>query len=289
MKNWWVGVITIGVVLIGAVLLSNSRKQLSEQIRIVASIYPYSFLAQRIGGNDVMVSTVVPPGAEAHDFEPSPKDIALLTDADLVIANGAGIEPWLDEVQKTRQKLHKPTLVMAAGATDPHVWLDPHNMKRFAGRIATEIMHIDPPHSSAYKERVIAVQQELTKLDSRLKQTLSHCEYDSAIVAHDAFGYFARAYHLTLIPIAGISHEEEPSAKKIAELIDLARSKQVHAVYFESYADPTLSQTLAQEAGVIGLPLDPAETISENDLSTKNYLTIMEENRKQLQKGLVCQ
>ncbi len=290
MRYQWYAIGIICAIVLGAFLLLPSRQQPSESVSVVASIYPYGFLAQAIGGaDDITASIIVPPGAEAHDFEPSPKDIALLEDADLLIANGAGIEPWLDEVQKTRSKLHKPTMIMAAGATNPHVWLDPNNMKRFAGMITTELVRIDPSHASAYKRRALELQKNLTALDSRIRKTLSSCEYDSAIVAHDAFGYFARAYHLELIPIAGISPENEPSAKKIAELIDLARSKKVHAVYFESYADPTLAQTLAQEAGVISLPLDPVETISENDLGTKNYLTILEENRKQLQKGLVCQ
>ncbi|PJE63461.1 hypothetical protein COU89_03215 [Candidatus Roizmanbacteria bacterium CG10_big_fil_rev_8_21_14_0_10_45_7] len=289
MRYRWYAVGVIFTIIIGALLLLSPRQQPSQTVHVVASIYPYGFLAQAIGDDDITVSIIVPPGAEAHDFEPSPKDIALLEEADVVMANGAGIEPWLDEVQKTRSALQKPTLIMAAGANDPHVWLDPNNMKRFAAALSSELSRIDPQQASSYKQRAVVLQKKLTALDMRMRQTLSSCEYTSAIVAHDAFGYFARTYHLDIIPIAGISHEDEPSAKKIAELIDLARSNEIHAVYFESYADPTLSQTLAQEVGVISLPLDPVETISDDDSTTTNYLTIMEENRKQLQKGLVCQ
>ncbi|MCR4326915.1 MAG: metal ABC transporter substrate-binding protein [Candidatus Roizmanbacteria bacterium] len=277
------------VIIVGIFFLSPSRQQSPQTVSVVASIYPYGFLAQAIGADDIVVSVIVPPGAEAHDFEPSPKDIAKLEEADVVIANGAGIEPWLDEVQKTRSRLQKPTLIMAPDAVDPHVWLDPNTMKRFAAILSDELSRVDPQRASVYAQRTVVLQKQLTALDARMKQTLSNCEYTSAIVAHDAFGYFGRAYDIKLIPIAGISHEDEPSAKKIAELIDLIRSNQIHAVYFESYADPTLSQTLVEETGVISLPLDPAETISDDDSATTNYLTIMEENRKQLQKGLVCQ
>ncbi len=264
---------------------------------VVASIYPYGFLAREIAGNDATVSVLVPPGAEAHDYEPAPKDIVLLEAADLVIANGAGVEPWLDEVKKEREKKSKQILVMidhspvklrSPEGIDPHIWLSIPFMAGFTDVIAQEFSYIDSAHRAAYHQRANRLKQKLQQLNIQYSEGLQNCQLRQAIVAHDAFTYFSREYGITLTPIAGITHEEEPSAQKIAELIDLARSQQVAAVYFESNTDQSLSKTLSEEAQVMSLPLDPVETIGKNS-EKDTYTTIMQRNLSNLRKGLLCQ
>ncbi|MHB1118267.1 MAG: metal ABC transporter solute-binding protein, Zn/Mn family, partial [Minisyncoccota bacterium] len=132
---------------------------------------------------------------------------------------------------------------------------------------------------------LIAIEQ----LDQRFYEGLQGCEKHDIIVSHEAFGYLARRYGFNTISIAGISPDEEPSPRSLAELVNTARAKGVPYVFFETTASPRLSETIAREIGVQTLVLNPLESLTVSEIqSGEDYHSVMEKNLTNLRKALIC-
>jgi zinc transport system substrate-binding protein len=271
----------------------------SEKISVVTSFYPLTFMAQEIGGDRVEVKNLTPAGAEPHDYELTPRDMESIQRSQLLILNG-GVEPWGEKVKQT---ITPNTKVLTVGSElfsqeleedgqmikDPHVWLSPALARTEAQAIAAALIDIDPAHANDYTQRAQQLDDKLTALDVQFRTGLAQCAQRSFVTSHDAFGYLASAYNLQQVSIAGLSPDEEPSPRQLADVAKFARQNNVKFIFFESLVSPKFSETVANEVGAKTLVLDPLEGISDADMqSGKNYLTVMQENLANLQIALEC-
>ena len=272
----------------------------SSKIQVVASFYPLAFMAERIAGDLVQVQTITPAGTEPHDYDPSAQDIATIEQAKLLVLNG-GVESWGERIKQNLKGTNVQIVVAGEGLSskqiaeegqtiaDPHVWLDPVLVKAESKRIADALIQIDSAHTSEYRKNETALDAELDKLDRDYKMELTSCGKKDIITSHAAFGYLAVRYGFTQIPIAGISPDEEPSAKTLATIVDFVRKNDVKYIFSERLVSPKLARTIATEVGAQTLVLDPLEGISNVDVQTgKNYFTIMRENLQNLRIALEC-
>jgi zinc transport system substrate-binding protein len=251
---------------------------------VVAGFYPLAEAAQRIGGPEVEVVNLTPPGVEPHDLELSPDQVGQLEDADLVLYLGGGFQPAVDEVAARRDG---PTLDLLEGldVEDPHFWLDPTRFAEAVDRIAEAMADLDPESA----ERAAEYRAELEALDREIEAGLADCARSEIVTAHDAFSYLADRYGLHQIPIAGVSPESEPDPDRLADLTELVESLGVTTVFFESLVSPDLAETLAREAGVDTAVLDPIEGLSEDDIADgATYAGVMRDNLAALQAALDC-
>lgn len=278
----------------------------APKLKVYASFYPLGFFAKEVGGDLADVTTVTPAGGEPHDYEPSPKEIADLLGADVFIANGGGLEAWAAEPERELKNADKQVLVMEdhitmrdisgeealeiGSAKDPHIWLDPVRAEQEVVLIRDAFSAADPSHAAAYASNAETTIAELETLDQNYQDGLAACEKHDILTAHDAFHYLAARYNLVVHSIAGISPDEEPSPKALADLTQVARDTGINVVFFEELVSPTLAQTLAQEVGARTLPLNPLEGLTDAEIAAgDNYFTVMRANLNNLRDALVCQ
>lgn len=261
------------------------------KVKVVAAFYPLAYAAQQVGGDAVAVTTLTPPGVEPHDLELTPSQVAQLQDADIVLYV-PGFMPAVDQAvaQQAAGRAVDASAGIAPltidGAADPHVWLDPENMTVIGANTATAITRANPGKTSEVQANAAAFEGRMATLNQQFSTSLSSCKVKDLVVSHAAFGYLARAYGFTQVPIAGLSPETEPSPARIAEVSDLVRNDGVTTVYYETLVDPKVAETVAKESGARTSVLDPIEGLTEG--SDQTYQSLMEANLKALVAGQGC-
>jgi zinc transport system substrate-binding protein len=286
---------------------SEHTPSLDGIIRIVAGFYPLQFVAEQVGGERVRVTSLTQPGVEPHDLELSPRQVASVADADLVVYLG-GFQPAVDQATEMEARGRafdaadtvelRPAVVIdtppgvetdnptAKGDKDPHIWLDPTRLATVADALADRLATIDPPHGAAFRHRASALHSELDTLDSEYHDGLTTCQRRDIVVSHAAFGYLADRYGLHQIPITGISPDSEPTPARLADVAEQARQHNATTIFFETLASPKLAQALAREIGAGTAVLDPIEGLPNH--STDTYLTVMRRNLETLETALSC-
>ncbi|VVA43981.1 High-affinity zinc uptake system binding-protein ZnuA [Candidatus Roizmanbacteria bacterium] len=294
----------LALVLLLAVFMYRSRNQVmvkNDNVQVVTSFYPLYFFASEIGGGKADVRNITPAGAEPHDYEPTTQDIVSIEKSKLLILNGSQLEAWGDKVKDNLQ--NKSVEIISVGddlasqqieeegkkIRDPHVWLSPPLAKKEIENILKGYLKVDPSNKLYYESNTKKLKSQLAELDDSYKQGLKNCIQRNFVTSHAAFGYLAKAYDLKQIPISGLSPEEEPSSKQLIEVSKFAKDNNVKYIFFESLVSPKLSETVANEIGAKTLVLDPIEGISDSDMkSGKNYLSVMNNNLKNLKIALEC-
>lgn len=274
----------------------------TQKLQISTSFYPLYFFASEIGGEKADVTNITPSGSEPHDYEPTTQDIAKIEKSDVLILNGVGLEPWGDKV---RNNLQNKKIVIVTPSEDldtvmeavengkhmrdPHKWLSPKSAVKMLEPITDAFIFVDPQNKSYYQMNRNRLEKQFNELDELYTKGLADCRQKDIITSHAAFGYLAAAYSLNQISIAGLSPDEEPSAKQLVEMSKFAKEHNVKYIFFESLVSPKLSDTIASEIGAKTLALDPLEGLTEEEMKQgKNYFSVMEDNLKNLQTALEC-
>ena len=233
-------------------------------LTVVAGFYPLAYAAEQVGGDAVQVVNLTPPGAEAHDLELSPQQVAEIGEADLVLYV-PGFQPALDEAiaqvnpDRALDVTEAISLLPAEDHAhegdhahgdegmpgDPHVWLNPLNMSTIGDEIASRLG--DLRDGASFAAGAEALTASMDALNAQWEQGTAECRSRDLVVSHEAFGYLAQQYDFTQIGIAGLTPEAEPSPARIAEVADLVRANGVTTIYYETLVDPKVAQTLAAE------------------------------------------
>ena len=262
-------------------------------IQVTASFYPLAEFTQAVGGDLVNVVTITPGGVEPHEYQPTAEQLTQIYRSDILFSNGGGIDAWADRIAPDLTVEGIPTIPMTKLMTidnDPHLWLDPVIAGQEIDLIQAALTALDPDHGEMYASNANVYQQKLAALNRAYRQGLENCTKRTVVTAHNALGYLAQQYDFNVLPIAGLSPEEEPSAGRLAEIATLARAQQIKYIYFETLVSPKLAETLATEIGATTLVFNPIEGLSDEDAAAgKNYLSLMQDNLRNLQIGMLCQ
>jgi zinc transport system substrate-binding protein len=268
------------------------------QLKIAASFYPLQFVTQRIAGDRATVSSLTPPGAEPHDLELTPKDVASITDASLVIYLN-GFQPAVDDAVSASAGKDSPVDVAPAAeldrtvaeegesGTDPHFWLDPQRLSAVAALIKKRLAAADPAGATTYQANLSTLAADLAALDGEFRTGLASCANKDLVTSHQAFGYLAERYGLTQVGISGLSPEQEPDPATLARVTDFVRTNKVRTIYYETLISPAIARTVASETGARTAVLDPIEGITDQSQGD-DYFAIMRSNLKDLQEGQPC-
>jgi zinc transport system substrate-binding protein len=275
------------------------------QLSIVVSFYPFQFIAERVAGPHARVESLTQPGAEPHDLELTPQQIAKVGEANLVVYEKT-FQPAVDEAvgqSNNANILESSTVVpmqpIAAGhddhegadehsGLDPHIWLDPINVATIAKAVAEKLAAIDPDHAQDYTSNAEQLGAELTGLDQEFSSGLKTCQRTEFITSHEAFGYLAKRYGLTQISIGGLSTDAEPSPARIAEVHTEAKEYKITTIFYETLVSPAVSKAIAGDLGLKTDVLDPLEGITA-DSRGKDYLEVMRANLTALRTANECQ
>ncbi len=268
--------------LIGLFVLSMaSAVSANAELKVASLSTITTEIAQSIGGDAVRVTPLIKPGIDPHDFQPSPQDVRAIEGADLVLLTGKGMEGYLTKLEEAVGKKVKfidvgssiPSLRLEEEGRmveDPHWWHSIENMKTATIVVRKHFVEADPASKVTYERNATAYLAKLTELQKWAKQEVAKLPRDKRklVTSHDAFQYFARDYGFTIYAIEGVSTDDQPSSKKIADLINTIRDQKVKAVFFESIENPKVVAEITKETGAkIGGELY-ADGLGEKDAAT---------------------
>jgi zinc transport system substrate-binding protein len=283
----------------------------SGQLDVVAAFYPLQFVAERVGGDAVHVTNLAKPGAEPHDLELNADQVAKIVDAEVVVYL-KGFQPAVDEAVEQQggdRAFDVSTAVPLldasdaghthegeepggeehaeeAGGKDPHVWLDPTRLATIGDKVAERLGRADAEHAADYTARAAALRTELEALDAEYAAGLKTCQRREIVTSHSAFGYLADRYDLAQIGVSGLSPEDDPSPRRLAEVATEAREHQATTIFFETLVSPKVAETVAREVGAKTAVLDPIEGLQPG--SSDDYFSVMRKNLAALEPALGC-
>ncbi|MES9682608.1 zinc ABC transporter substrate-binding protein [Bacillus sp. AFS001701] len=286
---------------------SNNSENESKKIKIVTTFYPVYEFTKNVAKENADIKLLIPSSIEPHEWEPTPKDVGAIQNADLFIYNSPYMETWVPNIEKSLDNKKSSFIEASSGISlikgqeneeehstnnnseqmDPHVWLSPVLAQKEVQNITKALINIDPAHKAEYKKNSDNYIKRLQALDEQYRTTLMNMKNKEVITQHAAFGYLTKQYGLVQVPIAGLSPSNEPSPSRLADLKQFAKSHDINTIFFEEVASPKVANTLANEIGAKTAVLNTLEGLSEDEQKQGiDYISVMENNLKILKKVL---
>lgn len=294
--------ILIGVLAVVLTACGRSAPAASGgRLRVVATTTLVADVAQQVGGEWVAVQSLLPPGSDPHGFTPAPQDMAAVADADLILANGLGLEEFLAPLLESAgaadrlvdvsdgvplQRLEAAFSSHAAdepGPTDidPHVWTDPNNVAIWAQNMAEAFSQADPAHAEDYRANAAAYRVELQALDAWIRTQVARLpdERRRLVTDHLVWGYFAERYGFEQVGalVGAFSSNASPSAQELAALEAKIRALGVPAIVIGVNSNRALAEQVARDTGVEIVPVYTG-SLSASDGPAASYLDFMRYN-----------
>lgn len=268
--------------------LSSAGGATAAPLRVVTSFYPVYISTWNVARDvpGVEVANLTPPLTGClHDYQMSPDDLKNLSDASVLIVNGAGMESFLDEVirQLPRLKIIDASKGIELDDHNPHVWVSVSLDMKQVDTIAHGLSAIDPAHADLYRKNADAYLAQLEALRAQMHKALKTVRTRNIVTLHEAFPYFAQEFNLKIVAVVEREPGSEPSARELAETIDLVRKFGTTVLFAEPQYPAKAIEVIAAETGAKVYTLDPAVT---GPMVPDAYLRIMEKNRSVLEKAL---
>lgn len=245
-------------------------------LRVVATTTVLADLVAQVGGELVSVSPLVPKGGEVHTFDPSPSDSVTISEAQLVVMNGLGLDEWLRDLAQNAGSADVSIVELAEDlegvdylepaaheedgeeddhedeTANPHLWLNVTYAQKYVEKLVETLKQVDPDDAAGYDANGAAYLQRLTDLEAWVVQQMATVPEENRRVVsfHEAFPYFAAAYGLEIVDTVIDAPGQEPSAGEVAALIEAIRDEGVSAIFAESQFPSDLTQVIAAETGV---------------------------------------
>ncbi|MCE1248126.1 MAG: metal ABC transporter substrate-binding protein [Firmicutes bacterium] len=281
----------------------------SGKFRIVTSILPMYDIAENVGGDSVEVRNLLPPGGSPHTFEPSAEDAAAIENADLMFVVGLGLDTWLEKLAKASgDKYDGKIIALSAGiqtiplmeeasmgesgeehadehkhehgSEDPHIWMDPANMKKMAENARDALIAAKPELKDKFTANCDAYIKKLDALDKQYKETLDQFSKKEFISFHSFLGYTAKRYGMKQVAVIAADPGKEPDPQHIIKSIEILKKHNVKVVFAEPQFSSKASESIAKEIDGKVVNVDPMGSLS--DIKRDTYIKNMEENLNSL-------
>ena len=264
-------------------------------IKVVASFSILGDFVKNVGGNRVEVTTLVGVDGDVHVYTPAPADARKISDADLLVINGLGLEGWLPRLLQV-SSARAPIVTASQGIAplkfgseaDPHAWQSVANAKSYVANIRDALIAAAPADAESFRKNAESYLAKLDALDREVRRAVTQIPPSrrKVISTHDAFGYFASAYGIQFIAPIGVSTESEASAKDIAAIVAQIRAEKIPAVFLERLSDPRLIRRIAAETGArIGGTLY-SDSLTDEKGDAPTYIDMVRHNIKALTSAL---
>ena len=289
---------------------SNNSTESNNKLTIITSFYPMYIstlnIVKDIPNVEVLNMTTSQTGC-LHDYSLSTKDLKTLSNADILIINGAGMESFLDDVIDEYSDLK---IIEASKGIDliedtehddhtedhdhedhdhdvnPHVWVSISKNIEEVSNIAEELSSLDPNHANEYQVNANEYIAKLENLKTEMHSTLDNIAHKDIITFHEAFPYFAEEFGLNIVGVIEIEPDSEPSAKEVENIISIINEKNIKALFTEPQYSSKIADTIAKETGASIYTLDPIVTGDSNEKAYNDYIIKMQENLNTLKEAL---
>jgi zinc transport system substrate-binding protein len=268
------------------------KPSLPKKPAVIVSTFALYDISRAVAGDTLEIKTVVPLGSDAHAYSPTPSDIAIFSKASLFFINGSGFEGWVENLKNTLPaSVHIVDMSLHVGLldNDPHYWLNIDNMIEMTWEVQRQFSALSPTNKALYQANGDRHREALQKLKQQYAVGLKECKNRTLVTNHNAFGYLAYSNDLKNISIIGLSSDEQPSAKKMAEITTLMQKEKISTIFFEETIDDNVAQTIAKSSGAIAQSLQPLENITQAEFDVNaTYISIMENNLMKLRNAMEC-
>ena len=305
----------IGLVFLFSILLilavgcgnQEGAQPKSDKLNVVTTFYPMYDFTKNVAGDEADVTLLLEAGTDTHGYEPSAKEVAAISEADVFIYNSEEMEVWVSSVLESIDTENTVVVNASEGISllesteehgeheaeghnhevDPHIWLDPLLAKDEVSNIKAGLIAADPENEKTYETNATAYIGKLEELNQEFETVFKGATERTFVTQHAAFAYLANRYDLEQVSIAGISTEEEPSPAKLAELQDYVKENDIKYIYYAETSSSKIAETLANETDADLEVLNPIEGITtENQEKGIDYIQLMKNNLAALQKSI---
>ncbi len=283
-------VLAIGALLSGCAPSSQAPASVAGTPRVLATETFLGDIAQNIAGQRLQVETLLTPGVDPHEFEPTPQDAVKIEKAQVLIVNGLGYETWL--AKSLQDKTVQAAVVVATQGMnpradpsgehpegDPHMWMSPLNVVHYVENIRDGLSQADPGGSALYALNADKYIAQLQDLDQWIKSEVAQVSPDKRLLVtnHDALGYFAADYGFKVIGavIPSVTTDASPSPKQMADLIAIIKSSGAPTIFLDISENPKLADQIAAESGARVVTDLYVETLSKTDGPAPTYLQMI--------------
>jgi len=280
-----------------------------DKVQVITSFRPFTLLVGPIGGDHITITQILPPGADPHDYEPTPNDAVALKSGRIFFYAGPFLEPWAaDLAASSNPDIQRVTFADAIPGSaydqmksqyadfpdmtqDPHLWLSPQLTEYYVAYVARRLSETDPENASDYQNNAAVFEKRLKQLDSDYTAGFSNCTTRTFLSSHAFLDYIAAAYNLTPISIAGMSPDAQPSMKQMSAIVEEAKAHNVRGVLAEPDEAEDLSKSISAELNLPVYSFRTMEVLPAGPLTAEDtdYVAIMENNLQEMKKAMLCQ
>jgi zinc transport system substrate-binding protein len=259
---------------------ASCARQALGRPKVAATVFPVYDLARRLAGDRLDVAVVLSPGLDVHGYEPRPRDVATLADADLIFAVGLGLDSWAQGLARSAGAgearlfeigplmdpiLAPPGVIRSEPFIDAHFWLDPIRAEHAVDVLVEALGGLDPAGGPFYRSRGLELKRSIQSLHEDIARRAARWHRHRIVTFHGSLFYFASRYGLKVVGVVEPVPGQEPTARHLAEILDLLRGDDPAVLFAEPQLDPSLVRALAREVGVSFYTVDPMGGASGTD------------------------
>jgi zinc transport system substrate-binding protein len=272
---------------------NNANPSSAGGLKVLATFFPVYYDTLDVLGDKGNVTLLVPFSIDVHEFEPTARAILLVAQADVLVYNGAGLEPWIQQLVQSAGNsrlvlvdssagvplIDVPSQFQKEGRTaDPHIWNDPVLAQMQVKNILQGLIKADPGDQSYFAANANALIAKFQFMDQELRTGTAQVATRTFVTFHEAFAYLAKEYNLVQVPIAG-PFEEEPTPSDISKAVAAINQNHLCMCFAESLENPTPINVVAAQTHAHVWILDPNEGLSEAESNARvTYLVLMQQN-----------
>lgn len=264
---------------------------------IALSTFVLLDVAKAISANTLNCFMIVPIGVDIEEFEPTPRMMARLLGAKLIVYSGAGLEPWMTSFVNSKNALNMGKYIKLryvksthfGKVADPHYWLNIKNMIIVAKVLRDKFKKMFPKNKALYEANTAIFIKHLKRIDYAYKTQLKSCKKHTIIVGHNAFSYLAHEYHFKVDSISGLAPDAQPDARTIKRIITDVKDNNISTIFFIPFTNTSIMKSIARETGTkVGI-LEPIVNITKKKLREHaTYFSLMMSNLNKISHALKC-
>lgn len=283
---------------LSVIALGLAALQAEAKFKVVTTFTVIQDIAQNIAGDAATVESITKPGAEIHEYEPTPKDIVKAQSADLILWNGLNLERWFERFFQNIKD--KPAVVVTEGITplsiyegpykdapNPHAWMSPSNALIYVENIKNALVKYDPQNADTYQKNAATYAEKIKQLDKPLREKLAQIPADQRwlVTSEGAFSYLAKDYDLKEGYLWPINAEQQGTPQQVRKLIDLVKKNHIPVVFSESTVSAKPAQQVAKESGAKYGGVLYVDSLSAADGPVPTYIDLLNVTVSTIVKG----
>ena len=283
---------------LSVIALGLAALQAEAKFKVVTTFTVIQDIAQNVAGDAATVESITKPGAEIHEYEPTPKDIVKAQSADLILWNGLNLERWFERFFQNIKE--KPAVVVTEGITplsiyegpykdapNPHAWMSPSNALIYVENIKNALVKYDPQNADAYQKNAATYAEKIKQLDKPLREKLAQIPANQRwlVTSEGAFSYLAKDYDLKEGYLWPINAEQQGTPQQVRKLIDLVKKNHIPVVFSESTVSAKPAQQVAKESGAKYGGVLYVDSLSAADGPVPTYIDLLNVTVSTIVKG----